>query len=274
MMPDSKLLKNIVKKIGDVAQRYGYNDCYVVGGYPRAIIMGNVAKDVNDLDFASAWPGDATKLGGIVAGELRMDMPEIYHRTGTVVVNIKGIDCEFQGVSGDLSDTQPIMEEMHKKGVAVSPLTVNIYARDFTINTLILDVTNQHIFDVTGFAKTDIQNGLIRTPINPYVATKHNPMIVTRSIRFAIRYNFRIEKTLRKAMKENAAFVMSKYKPQRMAQEALKLLKTDYESATELIDEYGLDELLSNNFYNMETIVSHIGDIHSYKGDLTEFFGG
>ena len=108
-MASPQKFRKIIDKISFVANEYGIRNTFVVGGYPRAIIMGSVKDDVNDLDFASAWPGEAVKLGTFSSAELLGEFAEIYHRTGTVKFTYEEVDLEFQGVLGSLSDFQPIM---------------------------------------------------------------------------------------------------------------------------------------------------------------------
>lgn len=260
--------KKIVKEVASIASSYGIKNSYVVGGYPRALFMGSAQEDIHDLDFASAWPGEATKLGAIAASEMIKELPEIYHRTGTIKFTYEDVDLEFQGTLGSIADTQPVMEELTKYGIAVSPLTLNIYARDFTINTLTQDLNDMQIYDITGFGAIDINNGLIRTPINPSVMARLNPMIILRAIRFSLRYNFRIVDSLSKTIDLYGKTLLRSYSPERLQIEVLKMLRENYEGTLYMFKKYKLNHILENEFYNIFSILGNV-DIENFEGDLT-----
>jgi len=266
-------LKKIIKEVSEIAKSYGIKNSYIVGGYPRALIMDNAKDDVHDLDFASAWPGEATKLGTIAASELIGDLPEIYHRTGTIKFEYDGIDLEFQGTLGSIADTQPIMSQLTLYGIAVSPLTLNIYARDFTINTLIQDLNDFQIYDTTGFGVIDINNGIIRTPINPMIIAKINPIIVLRAIRFSLRYNFKILDPLKETIESNKKNLFSKYSSERLQIEVLKMLQENYDGTLYMLKKYNLEEVLENKSYNIFNILNNI-DITEFDGDLKSLIIG
>lgn len=264
--------KNIVKEIASIARSYGIKNSYVVGGYPRSLIMGSF-DDIHDLDFASAWPGEATKLGTVAASELIGELPEIYHRTGTIKFTFQDVDLEFQGTLGSIADTQPIMEELTNNGIAVSPLTLNIYGRDFTINTLTQDLNDLQIYDITGFGTIDVENGLIRTPINPSVSAKVNPMVMLRAIRFSLRYNFRIVDSLSETIDKYRHTLYKKYSPERLQIEVLKMLQENYEGTLYMFKKYRLEDILKNKQYNIFEILDNI-DITQFEGDLKSLITG
>lgn len=272
-MPTEAKLKRIVGTVGKIANSYGMRNSYVVGGYPRAVILGVVKEDTHDLDFASAWPGEATKLGSMAASELTGKLPEIYHRTGTIKFEYEGVDLEFQGVLGSTSELLPVREQLDKYGIVLSPLNLNIYSRDFTINTLIQDIITKEMYDVTGFGTKDIFHGIIRTPIDPDVTIPINPMIILRAIRFALRYDFSIERKLSSAMRRYSDLVFNKYTPERLQIEVLKMLKQDYDGTMQMLQEYDMEGVLSNRSYNIYNILDKV-NLETYEGDLSELITG
>jgi tRNA nucleotidyltransferase (CCA-adding enzyme) len=260
-------IKNIINKVAEVATTYGINNCYVVGGYPRSVIMNNIADDVHDLDFASAWPGQATKLGSLVAGKLTKELPEIYHRTGTVKTTYDGIDLEFQGTYGNISDNLDIVQEMERYGVSISPLNINIYARDFTINTLIQDLNDRELYDITGYGVHDIENKIIRTIVNPDIVIPSNPLIILRAIRFSLRYGFEIDKDLRRAISTNSHYIRKVLSPERLQIEVLKMLQTDYDGTLNKMKKFGLMEIMTNQDYDIFETIKDV-DINNFSASL------
>ena len=264
-------IKEIIHKVSSIAKRYGIHNCYVVGGYPRAVMMGKIKNDVNDLDFASAWPGEATKLGAIVASEITGELPTIFHRTGTINFSYKDMDLEFQGTLSS-SDYEPIMRELERYNISINPLTLNIYSRDITINTLIQDLDTKNFYDITGFGIRDIESKIIRTPIDSDVTISTNPMVALRAIRFSLRYNFNIEKTLKSSIYRFSNLLLQKYSSQRLILELLKMIQEDYEGTFEKIKEYNLEEIMKNNKYDIYEILNKV-NIREYNGDLEQLIG-
>jgi poly(A) polymerase len=266
-MSSPEKFKKIIKRVSQIAKRHGIKNSYIVGGYPRAIIMDNVKEDAHDLDFASAWPGESGKLGALAASEMINDMPNVFHRTGTIQFEHDGVELEFQGSLGSIADNQPITGEMEKYGISVTPLTINIYARDFTINTLILDLNDNQIYDITGFAITDIANGIIRTPLDSDVICQHNPLVMLRAIRFALRYNFKMDRRLKSSIRKYKDIIRKEYTAERLQIEILKMLKTDYDGTINMMKDFDMDDLLSNEDYDIFEVLNGI-DITNFEGDL------
>ena len=258
----------IIQKISLVAERNGINNVYVVGGYPRALIMNNI-DDVHDLDIASAWPGEAKKLGSLSASELTEELPETYHRTGTIKFIYNDVELEFQGHHGDLSDNLHIVQEMEKFGISITPLTTNIYSRDFTINTLIQDIYDFNIYDITGMAVSDIKNKVIRAVIDPLISIPKNPLMILRAIRFSLRYGFRIDSYLEEAMNKHRKELNEQLGPERLQIEILKMLKEDYDGTLELMKGFKLEDILINENYDIFEIIKDI-DIENFEGDISD----
>jgi tRNA nucleotidyltransferase/poly(A) polymerase len=268
-MSSTDEFNKVIKMVVGVAKRNGIKNSYIVGGYPRAVIMDKVTEDAHDLDFASAWPGEATKLGALAAAKMYDDLPNVFHRTGTIQFEYNGIELEFQGSLGSIADNQPIIADMEKFGISVTPLTINIYARDFTINTLILDLNDMNIYDITGYAIKDIRNGIIRTPLDSDMMCNHNPLIMLRAIRFALRYNFQMDRRLKSSIRKYKDRIRKEYTAERLQIEILKMLKNEYDGTIHMMKDFEMDDLLSNEDYDIFEVLSGI-DITNFEGDLDD----
>lgn len=60
--------------------------------------------------------------------------------------------------------------------------------RDLTINALFYNINEQKVEDFTGKGLEDLQNGIIRTPLDPLQTFLDDPLRVLRTIRFACRF--------------------------------------------------------------------------------------
>lgn len=135
---------------------------YVVGGAVRDLYMG---KDINDIDIVVELPN-----GGI---ELAEWMEENDHTCGSVVTyptygtamfRLK----DFSNVEIECVHTR---KEQYKDKNSRNPETEygtlyeDIMRRDFTCNTLLYDITNCQVLDLTGKGIEDIKNKIIRSPL-------------------------------------------------------------------------------------------------------------
>ena len=238
-MPDPKLIIEIIATIEQVAEEFGVEDAYFVGGYPRALAMGLPLTEVHDLDIASGRPQKAMELAGFFAERIKPEDYEILHRTGTVRVTAHGLEIDFQGSSSH-DDVAPYVRMW---GVEETPLAKNVFDRDFTMNALAIRVGTNEILDITKRGMPDISDRRIASIIPPDVAVPKNPLMITRAIKFAARYGFGIERNLWKAMAKHVGQLEKKLSPERIAIEAYVLSK--YPQAEEMLEKLGLKKLES-----------------------------
>ena len=238
-MSDPKLIIETITTIEEVALEFGVEDAYFVGGYPRALAMGLPLSEVHDLDIASGRPQKAMELAGFFAERAKPEDYEILHRTGTVRVTAKGLEIDFQGSSSH----DEVAPYVRMWGVEETPLALNVFDRDFTMNALAIRVGTNEILDVTKRGMPDISDHRIASIIPPDVAVPRNPLMITRAIKFAARYGFSIERNLWKAMAKHVGQLEKKLSPERIAIEAYVLSK--YPQAEEMLEKLGLGKLES-----------------------------
>lgn len=76
--------------------------------------------------------------------------------------------------------------------------------RDATINALFYNLHTQQIEDFTARGLSDLQNKIIRTPLEAYHTFKDDPLRVLRLIRFASKFDFEIEPDALAAMEDKS----------------------------------------------------------------------
>lgn len=72
--------------------------------------------------------------------------------------------------------------------------------RDATINALFYNLDSSEVEDFTGRGIHDLQNRLIKTPLEPERTFKDDPLRILRHIRFASRFGFKIDNEDRSAI--------------------------------------------------------------------------
>jgi len=231
------LFNFILSRAKSVAAEYGITGVYVVGGFPRTLVETGDFTEVNDLDFTGSHPDECLKLGGILASELNAKDQSLFHRTMTLSYSYRGMKMDFRGHMTPF-DVRPLMRE---HGIPTTPLNFDIYARDFTVNSLLYSFVDNKIYDVTGQGVADIGKKLIRTFFPPKKVLPQNPLTITRAIIMKLR-GWNIDPDLSSSMKHFADAVFSgQVSEERLAYEYEKIAK--YEMGDELLKEYGLEKL-------------------------------
>jgi tRNA nucleotidyltransferase/poly(A) polymerase len=72
--------------------------------------------------------------------------------------------------------------------------------RDLTINAMFYNLSEETFEDFTGKGVSDLETGTIRTPLPPRETFLDDPLRVLRTVRFATRFGFKIDETVRKAI--------------------------------------------------------------------------
>lgn len=182
----ARLLRDrIFSRVGKVADQLGV-EAYVVGGYVRDAMLRR--GELNDIDFVTV--GSGINLAAAVARELGKGTHiGIFRTYGTAQVRRGRLELEFVGARRESYNRQsrnPIVED--------GTLEEDIARRDFTINAMALCVNHDNfgklIDNYNGIE--DLQNRIIRTPLEPEVTFSDDPLRMMRAIRFATQLQFDI----------------------------------------------------------------------------------
>jgi poly(A) polymerase len=197
-------LQNIVDKInqleafhliGRTADSLNY-PCYLIGGYVRDLFLG---RDTNDVDIMVVGNGIlAARNFALALGKDKE--PSIFQNFGTAQVKWHGAEFEFVGAR-----RESYSQDSRKPVVENGTLQDDLNRRDFTINTLAICLNQDHfgeLVDVFGGLQ-DLQDGLIRTPLDPNITFSDDPLRMMRCIRFATQLNFFIHDETFEALRRN-----------------------------------------------------------------------
>ena len=243
-MDKSRVAEEIILKLMDFVKRYSLDSLFIVGGWCRSKIM-NDPKDIKDIDVASAYPRQGMTICGIFASEILKTTPEFYHRTGTGSIVYEDLKIEFQNAStSSYMKNEEVRKWMRLHRIIDSPLMENIYGRDFTINSIIFSLKNGEFYDLTKKAIDDIERKTISSIIDAHLLVKYNPIVILRAIRFSVRYDFRIDSQLRKAMNQYYGLLNKTYSKERISREIEKILQTNSEKGLEKLKQYNLMSLI------------------------------
>lgn len=223
-----EFLSNLVKK-GPFA-----NKVFLAGGAPRDMQLGADPKDLDvvvkggitaGIDFAN-W---ATKeLGNFKEGS----NPVVYPTYGTAKFTLRGVTYKGHDLSEiDIECVAPRKEKYtpgnRKPEVSGGELEDDVKRRDFTVNSLLHDLTTGETLDLTGMGKEDIKAGIVRTPLEPDIIFGEDPLRILRAVRFTAKYNWKLPMFMLKAIKKNEAN-LSTISKERIHDETNKMLLTKY----------------------------------------------
>jgi putative nucleotidyltransferase with HDIG domain len=188
----------ILKKIARAAQELGV-ETYLIGGFVRDKILKRGTKDADIVCV-----GDGIELAKAVAKQFN-PVPQVSYFKNFGTAHLKttdGFDVEFVGARKE-------SYRFDSRKPAVEPGTIedDQQRRDFTINALAISLNNNDygkLIDPFG-GMMDIENKIIKTPMEPAQTFSDDPLRMMRAIRFATQLNFVIEDRTLQAIKDNAA---------------------------------------------------------------------
>ena len=171
-------------------------DVYVIGGWVRDLLMDRPSKDIDILVL-----GDGPDLARATAEILRVKKVSIFKNFGTAHFKYKDLDIEFVGAR-----KESYSPESRKPSTSAGTLQDDQNRRDFTINSMAISLRQETLGQLIDpfNGQTDLQNGIIRTPLEPNITFSDDPLRMLRAIRFATRFDFQITAPCLEAMKANA----------------------------------------------------------------------
>jgi len=185
MIYKEALENNIFNHICSCADELGL-ECYVIGGFVRDyIIKKSTPKDIDIVVV-----GDGVNFANHVSSKLK-NTPHVtvFKTYGTAMFKYNDMEIEFVGARKESYS----LESRNPK-VSTGSLEDDQNRRDFTINSMAFSLNKANygalVDPFNGLE--DIQNKIIRTPLDPEVTYNDDPLRMLRAIRFATKLGFKI----------------------------------------------------------------------------------
>ena len=188
---------DIFHKISAAADSLGM-ECYVVGGYVRDLFLERPSSDI-DVVVVGSGIQVADALKKQLGKKARIS---VFRNFGTAQVKYGDMEVEFVGArreSYQRNSRKPIVED--------GTLEDDQNRRDFTINALAVCLNANRFGELVDpfDGVLDMQDGIIRTPLDPDITFSDDPLRMLRCIRFATQLNFFIDDETFEALERNAS---------------------------------------------------------------------
>lgn len=203
---------NVAIDILNILNKNGY-DAYIVGGYPRDLLLKINSSDIDIC--TSATPDIIKNLFIVIEDNSRFGSLKIKKDNFMFEITTFRIDVEYKGRYPEIKYTDSIKQDLMR--------------RDFTINTICINYKGDIIDELN--AIDDINNKVIRCVGNTCVKIKEDPLRILRAIRFCGKLNFKLDIELETEIKKNSYLLKDisenkkKEEINKMNEKAINMLK-------------------------------------------------
>ncbi|WP_163322183.1 CCA tRNA nucleotidyltransferase [Draconibacterium mangrovi] len=243
---NSKLKEKIFKDIQAVADRVE-TETYVIGGYVRDLFLERPSKDIDIVTI-----GSGIDFANEVAKSLKpRPRVNVFKNFGTAMLKYNDLEIEFVGArkeSYQRNSRKPIVED--------GTLEDDQNRRDFTINAMAFSLNGDRFGELVDpfNGMDDLNNKIIRTPLDPDITFSDDPLRIMRAIRFATQLDFEIEDETLKAIARNKDRIKI-VSAERIIEELNKIIMAPKPSkGFRLLEETGLLAMIFPELQNMKGV--------------------
>ena len=188
---------------------------YIVGGFVRDSILGLKPKDCDVV--TDATPEQVNGLlprTRIIGRRFKI----VHSRSGRKITEISTFRSSSQ------RNTQKSNKGLVLRDNNYGNIEDDAFRRDFTINSLYLDIEKMEIIDFVGGYK-DLQNKKLKSIGDSFERFKEDPVRILRAIRFKAKLSLDLDKKLEADMKK-LSYLLKEISSGRKYEETLKMLLT------------------------------------------------
>ncbi len=259
MIKPKKLLTAVshpmFQKIREVAEKLQM-PVYVVGGYVRDFLL--TGKKGKELDLVVV--GEGVYFARALSKKLKASNVSVFKRFGTAVMRYGNLIIEVASArkeSYTKTSRKPIVE--------VASLEEDQKRRDFTINAMLITLYGPKEFGtfIDPFhGYEDLQNKIIRTPLEPKKTFFDDPLRMLRAIRFATKLDFTIHPDTYEGIKQEKERIKI-ISQERITEELNKILLSAKPSkGFYLLDDTGLLEIIFPELVRLKGVEECYGKYH------------
>jgi putative nucleotidyltransferase with HDIG domain len=268
-------LSNISKIISELSREIQI-DAYLVGGCVRDLML-NPSKDAIDVDIMVE--GDGIAFAKILAQKINVSKIVPFKKFATAKIPYKEFEIEVASARLETYDKS----SRSPSEVTLSNIQDDLLRRDFTVNAMAVSLNEQNFgefFDPFN-GMEDLNNKILKTPLDPDTTFSDDPLRMMRAAYFASKLSLSIEKNCLESIKDNAERI-SIVSQERITNELFKILGTKKPSIgldilqqsglmtfvfPEISVMYGLDQ---SNEYHHKDIFYHTLEVVDNAAQLSD----
>jgi len=225
---------------------------YFAGGCVRDFLLG---RETTDFDLTVELPEGGIRLAEYLFQKGIATQPIVYKQFGTALVTIGNHKIELV-----MTRRESYRKRCRKPDVEYGSLEEDVLRRDFTVNSLLLPVSNGKILDISKKGLEDLKTKIIRATSKPEIIFTEDPLRMLRAIRFAVQLDFSIEKNTLSQIRKQAAEIRY-ISRERIADEVKKIIASpNFLKGLKLISETGLKSFVSPGIRLPQALVFALGD--------------
>lgn len=240
-------LKNKVFEYIAVAADEMSQETYVIGGFVRDLFLNRPSKDIDIVTL-----GSGIQLAENVAGKLKPSPKvTVFKNFGTAQLKYRNFEVEFVGAR-----KESYRNDSRKPVVENGTLEDDQNRRDFTINALALGLNRYNFGELVDpfDGLKDLENKIIRTPLDPSVTFSDDPLRMMRAIRFSAQLGFEIEAKTLQAIASNRERIKI-ISAERISDELNKIMLSAKPSVGfKLLEETGILEIIFPELQKMKGV--------------------
>lgn len=212
-------------------------EVYAVGGLLRDILMN---KNINDIDIMTV--GDGIAFAKLLANKIGIKKIVPFAKFGTALIPSKPLQIEVATARNEKYDAS----SRKPSKIIYTNLEGDLSRRDFTINAMAMDIGTKNFGQLFDPYKgiIDLQNKIIRTPLDPDETFSDDPLRMMRAAYFSSKLGFKIEPGCSESIRRQASRIKI-VSAERIRDEFIKILQTPKPSlGLRILQKTGLMEIV------------------------------
>tara|TARA_B100000131_G_C18088035_1_gene601011 strand:+ start:482 stop:1291 length:810 start_codon:yes stop_codon:yes gene_type:complete len=198
-------IRGILRDINRIATNNSIDKVYLVGGIPRDYSIEPGELKTTDIDITTNT-SDITRLAILYADKFKNRFKLFDQGNVKVFLPTTTIDFSSNYISENVSNylkSEECTEYICPAFPDINKGMLEPFSRDFTINTLHLDIDDMSIYDPTESGIKDLNNKILKTPVPAEITISDDPRRIHRAIYFSSKYGFSIHSDIINYVKNN-----------------------------------------------------------------------